>query len=85
MRVGETFCDPFIEKIFKNQIFALFDQGAVQSYAKDPMMLIIVEDSYWHNKQQSQVQLDRCDTDSVLISSNQPIFGIPGQTKLMQI
>ena len=33
----------------------------------------------WHNK---QVQSDRC---KIPISSNQPIFGIPGQTKLMQI
>ena len=43
--------------------------------------------SYWHNKQQSKVHLDQCKipTDGIVISSNQPILGIPGQTKLMQI
>ena len=41
----------------------------------------------WHNKQQSKVQSNRCKipTDGVPFSSNQSIFGIPGQTKLMQI
>ena len=39
------------------------------------------------NKQQNQVQSDRCKipSDGIPISSNQPIFGIPSQTKLMQI
>ena len=42
---------------------------------------------HWHNKQQSQVKSDQCKilTNGVPISSNQPIFGIPCQTKLMQI
>ena len=40
MRVGETFCDSFIERIFKNQFFAKFDKAA----KLNQMMLIIVED-----------------------------------------
>ena len=43
--------------------------------------------SFWNNKQQSQVQSNRFKIPSsgVPITSNQPILGIFGQTKLMQI
>ena len=63
----------FYNYLYYENFFSSLNNNEKESY----------EIVYWHSKQQNQVQSDWCKipTDGVLISSNQPIFGIPSQAK----